>query len=318
MLARAPAHAPPLQRRRRAPGIRGRRRRRVPAAVPADWSPGCRLGSSSTPCRPPGAVPARCPPWCRPACEPCDGGTGRPRLESSPRGHRPAGSIPRGEGCSDSGACRPLGGKCSEVVLPPDPIRGAARSISRSSGLLKRPLEGPAKRRGDGLVEADVVAVASRDGAFPGVEARLHEVDGLDPAIARKGGVQRPKKRGGLPVGRSRKAHPYSLACTPASVRPGARHEHRTNEVAATSQRRAARPQQKEDIGRGDSRHDPRLRTVRQPGSRTNSNGKDEASRRERLKPLRRLPLPDWLSATRPTILWRPARYFLFRSAPPQ
>ena len=77
--------------------------------------------------------------------------------------------------------------------------RAAARSARGVERAPQRPLEPPAERRGRGVVETDVVAIAAGDGALAGVEAGLHRMHRFDPAVRRQQRVERAAKRGDGP-----------------------------------------------------------------------------------------------------------------------
>ena len=91
----------------------------------------------------------------------------------------------------------------------------------------ERPLEGPPERRRRRLAGADVVAIAAGQGAAACVEAGLHGVDTLHPAVAREQGVEgppqavrRPALRGGEADAQAEGVHPGIGA--PRGVRRGA------------------------------------------------------------------------------------------------
>src|SRR5690349_3746355 len=71
----------------------------------------------------------------------------------------------------------------------------------------ERPFEGPPKRRGGGLVSADVVPVPATEGALSGVEAGLHQLDFGDPAVRWQQSVERAAQVVGGPLSRGGEAH---------------------------------------------------------------------------------------------------------------
>src|SRR5204862_2256033 len=119
-----------------------------------------------------------------------------------------------------AGPLAPLSHRDTAAVVPPWLSAGGERrelmlAVEEGGTGAKRahierppqgPLEGPPKRRRGGVVGADIVAVASGEGALPGVKPRLHRLDRGGPAIAGQQGVERAPEVGGGPLIGSGKA----------------------------------------------------------------------------------------------------------------
>jgi hypothetical protein len=82
-----------------------------------------------------------------------------------------------------------LGCKGAEIVLAAEWLCRASKHI-QVEWPPERPLEPAAKGRGSRIVQSDVISIATSQSGFPSMEARLHRVDRLDPAVARKESVE--------------------------------------------------------------------------------------------------------------------------------
>jgi hypothetical protein len=113
-----------------------------------------------------------------------------------------------------------LCGKGPEVVFAAQLARRGLKQI-QVERTAERPFEAAAERGGSRIVQSNVILVATSQSRFPSMEAWLHRVDGLDPAVARKESVEGATEGVVSPVRRRVEADSLTLGVDARIGSPG-------------------------------------------------------------------------------------------------